>query len=103
MYTNKSQNYYCIKNNIFETLKETQTIIVYYYMYNQICTFSSYKAVLILNKIYTYEHFSSRRVCVCSPVLIMYFQTPDAALANWGRAYLICDGHVNPSSTFSKG
>lgn len=31
----------------------------------------------------------------------MYFQTPEAALANCGRAYLITDGHVKPSSTFS--
>ena len=38
---------------------------------------------------------------MCSPVFIMYFQIPEAALASCGRAYLMTDGHVNPSSTFS--
>lgn len=38
---------------------------------------------------------------MCSPVLIMYFQIPLAALASCGRAYLIVEGQVKPSSTFS--
>lgn len=62
-------------------------------------------AIKLLNMsfFFTYRHFSNLNVCVCSPVFIIYFQTPEAALASCGRAYLMIDGQVKPSSTLSYG
>lgn len=42
----------------------------------------------------TNVHFSSRSVCVCWPVLTIYFHSPVADRAFCGRAYRITLGHI---------
>lgn len=41
-----------------------------------------------------YPHFSKRNVCVCWPVLTMYFHSPEAERAFCGLAYLTTLGHI---------
>lgn len=75
--------------------KERKMVKIRYISFQLLCN-------MLGNRVFDnmlYRHRSIRMVCVCSGMLMIYFQTPRLVCANCGRPYLTSDGQRNPPSS----